>query len=297
MDHNVRRAIEEGMDPIDAIRMATLNTAEHFRVDNEIGGIAPGKRADIILTRDLSSMKSETVIADGRMVAKDGVLVTKIASPRFPSRSLRTVHLKRQLMPSDFVVRSNVRDGRARIAVIETSGEILTNKTCQEVTVRDYQTRSDLERDILKVAVIERHKRTGRIGRGFVRGFGLKAGAISSSVAHDSHNICVVGANDSDMAVAVNEIARIQGGLVATKDGKILAELALPFAGLMSTRPIEEVNQAEKCLSEAARNLGCVFSSPFMVMSFLSLAVIPEIRLTDKGIVDVNAAKFIALAC
>ena len=297
MDHNVRRAIEEGMDPIDAIRMATLNTAEHFRVDDEIGGIAPGKRADIILTRDLASMKSETVIADGQIVAKDGVLVTEIASPRFLPRSLRTVHLKRQLRPSDFVIKSNTRDGRARVVVIETSGEILTKKTCQEITVRDYQIQSDLERDVLKVAVIERHKRTGHIGRGFVRGFDLKAGSISSSVAHDSHNICVVGTNDSDMAAAVNEIARIQGGQVAVKNGKILAELQLPFAGLMSTRPIGEVNQAEKRLSEAAHNLGCAFSSPFMVMSFLSLAVIPEIRLTDKGIVDVSAAKFIPMMC
>ena len=297
MDHNVRRAIEEGMDPIDAIRMATLNTAEHFRVDDEIGGIAPGKRADIVLTRDLSSMKSETVIADGRIVAKDGVLVTEIASPRFLPRSLRTVHLKRQIKPSDFVIKTNTRDGTVRVVVIETSGEILTKKTCQEITVRDYQIQSGLERDVLKIAVIERHKRTGHIGRGFVRGFGFKAGAISSSVAHDSHNICVIGTNDSDMALAANEIARIQGGQVAVKNGKILAELALPFAGLMSTRPIDEVNQAEERLSEAARDLGCAFSSPFMVMSFLSLAVIPEIRLTDKGIVDVNAAKLIPMTC
>jgi len=297
MDHNVRRAIEEGMDPIDAIRMATLNTAEHFRVDDEIGGIAPGKRADIVLTRDLSSMKSETVVADGRIVAKDGVLVREIVSPRFLPRSLRTVHLKRQIKPSDFVIKTNTRKGTTRVVVIETSGEILTKKTCQEIAVRDYQIQSDLERDVLKIAAIERHKRTGHIGRGFVKGVGLKAGSISSSVAHDSHNICVVGTNDSDMAAAVNEIARIQGGQVAVKNGKILAELALPFAGLMSTRPIEEVNQAEGRLSEAARILGCAFSSPFMVMSFLSLAVIPEIRLTDKGIVDVNAAKLIPVTC
>jgi adenine deaminase len=277
--------------------MATLNTAEHFRVDDEIGGIAPGKRADIVLARDLSSMKVETVIADGRIVARDGALATKIASPGFAPRTLRTVHLKRQLKPSDFVIRSSRYYSTARIIVIDTSGEILTKKTCQEIAIKDSQIQSDLERDILKVAVIERHKRTGNIGRGFVKGFGLKAGAISSSVAHDSHNICVVGANDSDMALAANEIAKIQGGLVAAKDGKILAELALPFAGLMSTRPIEEVNEAEKRLSEAARSLGCAFSSPFMVMSFLSLAVIPEIRLTDRGIVDVSAAKLIAMTC
>jgi len=297
MDHNVRRAIEEGVDPIDAIRMATLNTAEHFRVDDEIGGIAPGRRADIILARDLSSMKAETVIADGRIVAKEGILITRIGSPRFPARSLRTVRLKRRLKPSDFVIKSGTKNGTARIVVMETSGEILTKKTCQEITVRDYQIQNDLKRDILKVVVIERHKRTGRIGRGLVRGFSLKTGAISSSVAHDSHNICVVGTNDSDMAVAANEVARIQGGQVAVENGKILAELALPFAGLMSTRPVKEVNEAEKCLSEAAQNLGCVFSSPFMVMSFLSLAVIPEIRLTDKGIVDANAARLIPITC
>jgi adenine deaminase len=230
-------------------------------------------------------------------VAKDGVLATKINSPPFAPRSLRTVRLTRQLKPSDFIVRSSMKDGTARIVVIDTSGEILTKKKCQEITVRDSQIQSNIEQDILKIAVIERHKRTGNIGRGFVKGFGIKTGAISSSVAHDSHNICVLGANDSDMALAANEIARIQGGLVAAKDGKILAELALPFAGLMSTRPIEEVNEAEKRLSETARSLGCTFSSPFMVMSFLSLAVIPEIRLTDKGIVDVSAAKLILMTC
>jgi len=297
MDHNVRRAIEEGMDPIDAIRMATLNTAEHFRVDDEIGGIAPGRRADIVLTRDPSNIKAETVIADGRIVAKDGVLATEIISPPFAPRSLRTVRLRRPLKPSDFVVRSNRENGTARIVVIYTPGEILTKKMCQEIMVRDSQIQRNIEQDILKIAVIERHKRTGNIGRGFVKGFGLKRGAIASSVAHDSHNICVVGVNDSDMAVAANEIARTQGGMVAAKDGKILAELALPFAGLMSTRPIVEVNEAEKRLSEAARSLGCTFSSPFMVMSFLSLAVIPEIRLTDKGIVDVGAAKLIPMMC
>ncbi|HXZ98647.1 MAG TPA: amidohydrolase family protein, partial [Candidatus Acidoferrum sp.] len=193
MDYNVKRAIEEGMDPIDAIRMATLNTAEHFRVDDEIGGIAPGKQADIVLAKNLSSMKVETVIADGRIVARDGALATKIASPRFPTRSLRTVHLKRQLKPSDFVVSCDREDGIARILVIDASDEILTKKTCQELTIRDSQIQSDLEQDILKMAVVERHRRTGNIGRGFVKGFGLKAGAISSSVAHDSHNICVVG--------------------------------------------------------------------------------------------------------
>jgi adenine deaminase len=297
MDHNVRRAIEEGMDPIDAIRMATLNTAEHFRVDDEIGGIAPGRRADIVLTRDPSNIKAETVIADGRIVAKDGVLATEIISPPFAQRSLRTVRLRRPLKPSDFVVRSNRENGTALIVVIYTSGEILTRKMCQEIMVRGSQIQGNIEQDILKIAVIERHKRTGNIGRGFVKGFGLKRGAIASSVAHDSHNICVVGVNDSDMAVAANEIARTQGGMVAAKDGKILAELALPFAGLMSTRPIVEVNEAEKRLSEAARSLGCTFSSPFMVMSFLSLAVIPEIRLTDKGIVDVGAAKLIPMMC
>ena len=295
MDHNVRRAVEEGLDPIDAITMATLNAAEHFRADTEIGGIAPGKCADIILTRDISTMKAEMVIANGQVIAKDGVLVAKITAPRFPRRSLRTVHLKWRLEPADFTVASSLKDGVVRTVVIDTSGEILTKKTLEDLAVRNFQIQGDLERDILKIAVIERHKRTGNVGRGFVRGFDLKTGAISSSVAHDSHNICVVGTNDADMAVAANEIARLQGGLVAAKDRRVLAELALPFAGLMSTRPVEEVNEAEKCLSEAARTLGCAFASPFMVMSFLSLAVIPEIRLTDKGLVDVSAAKLIPL--
>jgi len=297
MDHNVRRAIEEGLDPIDAITMATLNTAEHFRVDTEIGGIGPGKRADVVLTRDLSKMEIGVVIADGRIVAKDGVLVTQIPSQRFPPRSLRTVHLKRNLRPEDFTVKSNIENGLARMVVMETSGEILTRKTCMDLEVKDFRIQNDLDGDTLKIAVIERHRRTGNIGRSFVRGFGLKSGAIASSVAHDSHNICVVGANDRDMTTAVNEIARLEGGLVAARDGRVVAELALPFAGLMSTQSADEVSRIEGQLSDAARSLGCILSSPFMVMSFLSLAVIPEVRLTDKGIVDVNAAKLIATTC
>jgi len=297
MDYNVRTAIEMGLDPIDAIMMATLNTAEHFRVDTEIGGIAPGKRADIVLTPDLSSMKIDTVIADGRAVAKGGTLVAKVVSPRFPRRALRTVHLKRTVGPRDFVVRSGTEVGVARVVVVDASGEILTKKAYADLPIRNYQIKPSTEGDILKIAVIERHKRTGNIGRGFVRGFGLNAGAISSSVAHDSHNICVVGTNDSDMAVAVNEIARLQGALVAVKEGRVLAELALPLAGLMSTGAIEEVNLAETRISEAAQSLGCTLASPFMVMSFLSLAVIPEVRLTDKGLVDVSSAQFIPITC
>jgi len=295
MDYNVRRAIEEGLDPIDAIMMATLNTAEHFRVDTEIGGIAPGKRADIVLTGDLSSMKMDTVIADGRVVAKNGCLVAKVVSPHFPTRALRTVHLKRPVEPTDFVVTSERKDGVARVVVLDTSGDILTKKASEDLPVRDFQIQPSTERDILKIAVVERHKRTGNIGRGFVRGFGLKAGAISSSVAHDSHNICVIGTNDSDMAAAVNDIARLRGGLVSIKEGRVLAELGLPLAGLMSTRAIEEVNLSETRISEAARSLGCTLPSPFMVMFFLSLAVIPEVRLTDKGLVDVSSAQLIPI--
>jgi adenine deaminase len=242
-------------------------------------------------------MKIETVIADGRVVAKDDTLVVKIQSPRFPSKSLRTVHLKRHADPRDFVIKSKIENGTARAVVIDSSGEILTKKTCEELPVRNHEIQRDLERDVVKIAVVERHKRTGNMGRAFVSGFGLRRGAMSSSVGHDSHNICVVGANDSDMAVAVNEIARIQGGLVAVEDGVVRARLPLPFAGLMSTRPVEEVSRGEKQLSEAARSLGCSVASPFMVMSFLPLAVIPEVRLTDKGIVDVSAAKLIPIAC
>jgi adenine deaminase len=266
-------------------------------VDTEIGGIGPGKRADIVLTRDLSKMETGTVISDGRIVAKDGVLLAKIPSQRFLPRSLRTVHLKRRVEPQDFAIKSDIKSGVTRTVVIETSGEILTKNTCEDLKVKDFQIQNDLERDILKIAVIERHKRTGNIGRSFVRGFGLKSGAIGSSVAHDSHNISVVGTSDRDMTTAVNEIARLKGGLAAAKDGRVIAELALPFAGLMSTQSADEVSRIEGQLSEAARGLGCVLSSPFMVMSFLSLAVIPEVRLTDKGIVDVNAAKFIPTTC
>jgi len=285
MDHIVRRAIEEGVDPIRAVQMATINTAEHFRVDLEVGAIAPGRLADILLLDDLSRVKVDEVIADGQLVAKGGKLVVHIGDRAYPEWSRGTVRLKRPISVEDLRVRSYSE--RAKVRVMEVvEGSVITKHRIEEVRVMNGEIKADADIDLLKVAVFERHKMTGGHGVGFVRGFGLKAGAVASTVAHDSHNLLVVGTNDEDMVYAGNYLASVGGGMVAVRGGKVLAAVDLPIAGLMSDRGAEEVSGAVRELGRAWRELGCNMMHPFMTMSLLSLPVLPELRLTDKGLVD-----------
>jgi len=286
IDHVVRRVIEEGVDPVKAIQMATLNTAEHFRVDSDIGSLAPGRIADILVLKNLEKVAIETVVANGMITARNGRIVIDIPDYQYPESVRKTVRLHKSLDEEDFKIRVE-RAGRFKVRTIEVvEGKTLTRNTIVETESKMGLLEADPGRDLSKVAVVERHRASGNIGLGFVKGFGFKEGAVASTVAHDSHNLLIVGVNDSDMAYAGNVLSETNGGMVAVRNRNIMALVELPIAGLMSDRPVEEVASKIDRLSEAFKQLGCRLKRPFMTMSLLALPVMPELRITDKGLID-----------
>lgn len=287
MDYIIRRAIEEGVDPLTSIQMATLNTAEHFNVDSEIGALAPGMIADIVILSDLNRVIVDTVISNGKVVAKDGRLIVEIPDYRYPEEVRRTVRLRRKLEENDFKIKVDPNREVFKVRVIQViEAKAITKSVLIDIRGREGFLEADVARDVAKVAVVERHKASGNIGIGFVKGFGFERGAVASTIAHDSHNMVIVGMNDGDMALAGNMLTEVGGGMIAIDNGEVLAMLELPIAGLMSDRPVQEVVEDIEKLSEAWRELGCRISHPFMTMSLLSLPVLPELRITDKGLVD-----------
>ncbi len=294
IDSIIRQAIQWGADPILAIQMATLNTAEYFRLDG-LGAIAPGFRADLVTFDHLGQFRIGKVFKDGVLVAENGkVLVTSASKSKGLKVGLRvrgSVRV-RPLKEDAFLLRSN----QPLAKVIQLiPNQIVTRKVVKKIILKEGVAYPDIKEDILKIAVVERHKATGNIGIGFVNGFGLKKGAIGSSVAHDSHNLIIVGTNDHDILKAVNVIRAMRGGLAVVSDGKVLSSLPLPIAGLMSESEVPQVYLQLEALHRAVRKLGCNISDPFMALSFLSLPVIPELKITDKGLVDVNQFKFVPL--
>ncbi len=296
MNHVVRRAIEEGVDPITAIQMATLNPAEHYGLAREIGSIAPARFADIVILSNLARVKIEAVFADGKPVAKDGRILVDLPRPSYPEHVMKSVRLKRVLEPRDFELRAPIGEGEVRVRIIEAiEGSVLTKNLIDNLEVRHGLVLPDPDRWIYEVAVVERHKATGNIGLGFVKGFGFKKGAVATTVAHDSHNMIVMGCGREDMALAANKLAEVGGGIITVKDGEILSLVELPIAGLMSTEPVEAVAEKLEKMYDVWRRLGCEWVSPFMTMSLLALDVLPELRLTDKGLVDTVRFEFVEL--
>lgn len=296
MDHVVRRAIEEGVDPVTAIQMATINTAEHFNQDQDIGAIAPGRFGDVLIVDDLKNLEIDVVVADGKVVAKEGKLTVELKPPTYPSFARETVKVKKRPTPSDLEIKAPVDEGMVKVHVIGVlEGKVNTKHLIEELEVKDGKILPNPAENIAKVVVIERHKLTGNIGKGFVKGFGFKKGAVASTVAHDSHNLLVVGMNDEDMTLAANELIDVGGGMIAVSEGKILGLVELPIAGLMSDQPIEEVAEKVERLERAWRELGCEMVSPFMTMSLLALSVLPELRITDRGLIDTVEFKRIDL--
>ncbi|MGE5592827.1 MAG: adenine deaminase [Betaproteobacteria bacterium] len=308
VNHVVRRAIEEGVRPIRAIQMATINTAECFRMSQDLGSIAPGKVADILFIRDLADPRPDKVIADGEVVAEGGRMVVDMPSFAYPDFATRSVRLAKRLEPADFRIKVDApassgagsgpaagRSVRAHvIEVIEASA--LTRHVEVDVPVDEHgEVRACLEKDVAKVAVVERHRASGTMAVGLVRGFGLLDGAVASTVAHDSHNLLVVGMNDQDMAAAGNFLVDAGGGMVVVRGGEPLAILPLPIAGLMSADPVERVRTGVEELARAWRTLGCTMASPFMTMALLALPVIPELRITNRGLVDTRRFRFVDL--
>jgi len=288
IDFIVRSTIRMGLDPLTAIQMATINPAEYFGLNN-VGAIAPGRQADLVVFSDITNPVIEEVYFRGNLAAKKGKILPEIKRPTpLDVRSSMNVDFER----IDFSI--SAISLQARIIEI-ISDQIVTGQSLIKVAVSGNSAVSDIKRDILKIAVVERHKRTGNTGMGFVRGFGFKKGAIASSVAHDSHNIIVAGTNDEDMKAALNAVVKMGGGLAAACNGEIRADLPLPIAGLMSMQPVKAVQEKLDELISVARAFGTSLRDPFMTLSFLALPVIPELKITDKGLVDVAKFRIVPL--
>lgn len=287
IDAILRKAIQSGLEPVRAIQMATINPATYFGL-RAVGAAAPGYFADLLVVNDLSQLRIDLVFHRGKLVARDG-------QPLFTVPQLKKEPLTHTVNVKPLTVRSLAlpAEKRTHPVIQVVPGQIITKKVKARVKVENNTVVADTESDILKLAVVERHKSTGNIGLAMVKGFGLKRGALASSIAHDSHNIVVVGTNDTDMLMAITEIVKMQGGLAVVAGGKILATLALPVAGLLSLEPLETVVKQFEEVEVKAKELGCTLQAPFAALSFLALPVIPELRLTDKGLVDVLEFKIL----
>jgi len=289
MNFVIRKAISLGLNPITAIQMATINTARYFGLKDR-GGIGPGVRADLVVLDNLQDFSVKMVFRGGQLAAQDGALLPQTQKPKeVPLRSSMNINWQ-----GTGDLRLPAVGKRAKVIGL-IPNQIVTDNLLEEVKIEGGLAVSDVEHDILKIAVIERHLASGNVGLGFVRGFHLQRGALGSSVAHDSHNLMVVGTNDEDMLATAHEIERMRGGLAVVEGGRVLASLPLPIAGLMSDRPFEEVNEHLEALLDAAHELGSPLHDPFMAMSFLALPVIPSLKITDKGLVDVTQFKLVPL--
>ena len=279
LDFMIRTAIKLGASPLSAYRAASLSGARAFGLFDR-GLVAPGYRADLVLLDDLDHCAVASVIAAGRPVDAATFAKRREIAP-VGRRSIKA----ERVSPEDFATPGTTA---TTLVIGVTPGKIITQRLSLALPLRQGARVVDLAQDAVKVAVVARHGVNRNIGVGFVHGFGLERGALASSVGHDSHNICVVGADEGDMAVAVNRLKKIEGGFSVVVAGEVIAELALPMAGLMSLASFEEVRSALARLRQAAKSLGCVLPEPFLQVAFLPLPVIPHLKITDKGLVDVD---------
>lgn len=295
MDHIVRRAIEEGIDPITAVQMVTLNCAQCFHMDHELGSITPGKCADIIFVDDLKTFRIEKVMIDGELVAENGKMLVEFERYEYPASAMQTMHVGERITEETFRIPTD-KKGSARVRAIEIiPARVGDYERIVEMKVKNGELVSDTKQDVLKTFVFERHKATGKHGVGFVKGFNIKHGAMASTVAHDAHNLLVIGTNDADMALAANTLIASGGGMCAVRDGKVLGCVELPLAGLMNVKTAEQMSASVDALASAWKEIGCDIVSPFMTMALIPLACLPELRLTNRGLVDCTSFTFSSL--
>jgi adenine deaminase len=290
MNRVVRHAIAQGLRPITAIQMASLNTAQHFGLERELGSITPGRRGDLIITSDLASLPIEMVIARGRILAESGRLIAEVPGFEYPARACGTVRLGRRLQARDFDIAAPQQAGQVRARVIGViENQAPTRALERPLRVEAGVVQMDRVADVCQIALVERHRGTGSVTNGFVSGFGyVVACAVASTVAHDSHHMIVVGTDKADMAIAANKLGDAGGGIVVVSDGEVLALVELPIAGLMSNERAEVVSAKAERLVEAMRRCGCTLNNAYMQHSLLALVVIPELRISDVGLIDVT---------
>ena len=290
LDYLIRLAVNEGLDPVTAIQLATLNAAEWFRLRDR-GAIAPGKRADLVIFSDLNDFRAEMVFGGGELVARDGVPVGQWPTPAVDDSHVRdTVHVDWGQL--SFAIPAEGE--RVRVVGV-VPDQVVTEHLVEPAKLEDGLAVADVERDVLKMAVIERHRGTGNVGLGFVRGLGLRRGALAGSVGHDAHNLTVAGCDDVSMMTAARAVGDLGGGLVAAAGEDVLGAVPLPIAGLMSDQPVETVRRQMDHLVDLATDLGSPLHDPFMALGFLALEVIPTLKLTDQGLVDVEKFDFVPL--
>ena len=290
LDHKVRIAVEEGVDPVTAIQMVTLNPAESFRIDGECGSVTPGKYADVVILSSLEDCAVEQVVSKGALVVDGGRLTYEAAKPAYSGVLRNTVHMP-SLTADDLVLKVDKAASRAKVHVIGASPvSLLTEDLEAELPVADGVVQPDVERDILRIACVERYGKNGSIGRAFIKNFGLKSGAIAISVGHDHHNVSVVGSDAEDMALALGRVQALQGGLVFVDGGKVVEEIALPICGLLADEDGDVVAEKLRRLIAAMAQRGCTVPSPNVTLSFITLIFIPALAISDQGLFDV--AKF-----
>ena len=289
IDSMVRRAIELGLDPVEAVRLASYNTAQYFRLYDR-GAIAPNFVADLVVLDDLKMFKVESVYKEGKLVAQDGRLLVDAPTVTFTGVT-GTVHIG-NIDEND--LRIPGKPGLIEVIGIEP-GQITTRHLQEEASVRDGEIVADPDRDLLKLVVIERHHATGNVGLGIVKGFGLRKGALASSVAHDAHNLVIAGVNDDDILQAARVLEEMGGGFACVVDGEVRGKVPLPYGGLVSPLPATELVQQLHALEMTAAELGCALEHPCMTLSFLSLSVIPSLKLTDQGLIDVESFRLVTL--
>ena len=290
----VRQAIAQGLAPLRAIQMATINTAEHFGLSRQVGMIAPGRYADIIILSDLAQFTIDTVIAKGKIASRAGRPLLPIPDFTYPEWAIHSIHLTKTLTAEDFGLSTPV-DGRITANVIGVIENQAPTRHLQfEVFSNGSEIHPDIKKDLAKVAVVERHTGSGRVQVGLVHGFGFDIPcAIASTVAHDSHQMIVVGTDENNMAIAVNELAKLGGGQIVIRQGEVVGQVSLPIAGLMSNEPAEVVARRAATVLYGFRACGCQLNNPNMQLSLLGLVVIPELRISDLGLVDVNQFKIV----
>jgi adenine deaminase len=274
--------------------MATLNVAEHYECARELGSIAPARYADIVILDELEKATVNTVIADGRIVSRDGRLTAKMPRPRYTSSVRKSMRVKRLPNVDDLTIKAKTRRDSVRvraIGVLPTS--VLTQSLEEQAPVKDGKVYSNPEADLAKIAVFERHRKSGSVGLGFIKGLGLKAGAVASTVGHDSHNLVVAGIDDPSMVQAARSLIKSGGGFNAVRDQEVLSHLPLPIAGLMSDQSVETVARQMAELKNAWATLGSSLPSPTITLAFTTLSVIPELRITDKGLLDTVQFRFV----
>lgn len=294
LDNKVRIAVEEGVDPITAIQMVTINPAENFHLQDQIGSITPGKIADIVFLSSLEKCQVERVISGGELIVDNRKLTRELPAPNYSDILKGTIKLSRKITGDDLVLKVDPAYSQAKVHVIGASHDTLLTEALEaDLKVENGVVLPDTDKDILRIACVERYGKNGSIGRSFIKNFGLKSGAIAISVGHDHHNISVVGSDSEDMALAVNRIAELQGGLVLVKDGRVLSEIPLPICGLLSDLDGETVAGKLEEMIGILKTLGCEVPSPNITLSFITLIFIPFFGITDQGLFDVVQFKII----